>query len=101
MMSFSVMLPRLMFLPGGSLSLVPCSSMGVSVQGGGLCNETPLNRKSRQYAFYWNAFLLSNKDCEVMMYGLSVSCEIQFGALVSQFYGVMLNYPFAAVLGGM
>ena len=36
-----------------------------------------------------------------MMYGLSVSCEIQFGALVSQFYGVMLNYPSAAVLGGM
>ena len=74
MMSLPVWLPGPIFLPGGPMSLVPCSVGGlclwshvpsrVSLSGGVSLTqtpwtETPLIRtvKSGQYASYWNAFL--------------------------------------------
>ena len=70
MMSLPVRLPGPMFLLVGSLFLVPCSFWGfsawrVSVKEvlcpGGLL-DFPLNQKNRQYASYWNAFLLSKHE---------------------------------------
>ena len=71
MMSLPVWLSVLMFLLGGSLTRVPCSFWGVSVQGGlcpwrSLCRrgmETPPpNQKSGRYASYSLLQMISNYD---------------------------------------
>ena len=62
-------------LSGGSLSLVPCSFQGVSVQGVSVGRPPSLESENGRYASYWNAFLLL-KYIEMLATHAPSSCEI-------------------------
>ena len=112
MMSLPVWLPGPMFLLGWSLSLVPCSFQGVSVQGSlfrgclsgvsvlgvsvqgspwGSLSKGSLSGglcqvKSRWYASYWNAFLYKS------YYWIQFNCTVQMWSMENRWQVQYTNY---------